>query len=311
MATVAAYLQALTDGATVPTADPDDPRWRKLPGADAEFDEDLDDWDDDDQEDDEEAEPAMEPPTRRRSARRTSTARDDKIERLIRGKSREELADEVLSLVRRFRELREEYRERISLTEGDVDRLVAQARRELRDRTSEMGWRNHWEGEGHTPDYSRLKHRLERIVELGHSDAVVALGREFIERAMAQVEQSHDEGETAMGVAECLPVVFDAVVKSTRSGPEKILCCSTWPSLPNGRTRYFAGMTKCPRTGTLAADGVGPRVEPVTAWPPRLPSRIANGPLKSIGGSWMPPCQGPTSQPTNRRRGISRSCGPP
>ena len=101
--------------------------------------------------------------------------------------------------------------------------LWPQARRELRDRTSEIGWQNHWQGEGHTPDYSRLKHRLERMVELGHSDAVVALGREFIQRAMAQVEQSHDEGETAMAVAECLPVVFDAVVKSTLSGPEKIL----------------------------------------------------------------------------------------
>ncbi len=30
VATVAAYLQALTEGATVPTADPDDPRWREL-----------------------------------------------------------------------------------------------------------------------------------------------------------------------------------------------------------------------------------------------------------------------------------------
>jgi uncharacterized Zn finger protein len=221
VATVAAYLQALTERAAVPTADPDDPRWRKLSGADAELDQ---DWDNDDgQEDDEEAEPAWKPPKGRRSSRRTGADWDDKIERLIRGKSHEELAEEVLSLVRRFPELREEYRERISLTEGDVDRLVAQARWELRDRTAEIGWQNHWQGEGHTPDYSRLKHRLERMVELGHSDAVVALGREFIQRAMAQVEQSHDEGETAMAVADCLPVVFDAVVKSTLPGPEKIL----------------------------------------------------------------------------------------
>lgn len=224
VAAVAAYLQALTDGTTVPAADPDDRRWRKLSGADTEFEQEVDDWNDDgEQEDDQETESAMKPPTRHRSSRRTSTEWDDKIERLIRGKSREELAEEVVSLVRRFPELREEYRERISLAEGDVDRLVAQARRELRDRTSEMGWQNHWQGEGHTPDYSRLKHRLERMVELGHSDAVVALGREFIERAMAQVGQSHDEGETAMAVAECLPVVFDAVVKSTLSGPQKIL----------------------------------------------------------------------------------------
>ena len=43
VATVAAYLQALAEGATVPTADPDDPRWRKLSDADAESE---DDWDD-------------------------------------------------------------------------------------------------------------------------------------------------------------------------------------------------------------------------------------------------------------------------
>ena len=61
------------------------------------------------------------------------------------------------------------------------------------------------------------------MVELGHSDAVVPLGREFVRQAMTQVEQSHDEGETATAVGECLPVVFDAVVKSTLSGSEKIL----------------------------------------------------------------------------------------
>jgi uncharacterized Zn finger protein len=221
VATVAAYIQALTDGAKVPIADPDDPRWHKLSGTDAEFEEDWDD--DDDQEDDEEAEPAREPPKGRRSSRRTTAEWDDKIQRLIRGKSHEELAEEVLSLIGRYPELREEYRERIALSEGDVDKLIIQARRELRDRTAEIGWQNHWQGEGHTPDYSRLKHRLERMVELGHSDAVVPLGREFIERAMTQVEQSHDEGETAMAVAECLPVVFDAVMKSTLSEPQKIL----------------------------------------------------------------------------------------
>jgi uncharacterized Zn finger protein len=227
VATVAAYLQALADGTTVPAADPDDPRWRKLSGTDAEPDEEWDEEedldDDDDREDDEEGAPAIRPPRSRRSPRQTRNEWDDKIQQLIRGKSREELAEEILSLIDRYPELKEEYRERIALSEGNLDKLLAHARREMRDRSSEIGWQNHWQGESHTPDYSRLKHRLERMVELGHSDAVVELGREFIQRAMAQVEQSHDEGETAMAVAECLPVVFDAVVKSTLPGWEKIL----------------------------------------------------------------------------------------
>jgi uncharacterized Zn finger protein len=224
VATVAAYLQALTDGATVPTAEKDDPRWDKLSAGDAEFEDDWDDSDDvEDDDDSEEDDAEFEARLPKRRSRRTRTDWDNKIERLIRGKNREELADQVLSLVERYPELREEFRERIALSEGDVDRLVALARREMRDRAEEIGWQNHWQGEGHTPDYSHLKHRLERLVELGHADAVVELGREFIKRAMTQVGESHDEGETAMAVAECLSVVFDAVAKSSLSGPQKIL----------------------------------------------------------------------------------------
>ena len=186
-------------------------------------DDDNDDSEDDDTEDNDSDDEEVEAKPKRRP-RLTRTDWDEKIERLIRGKSREELADQVLSLIERYPELREEFRERIALSEGDVDRLVAQARREMRDRAEKIGWQNHWQGEGHTPDYSRLKHRLERLVELGHADAVVELGREFIKCAMNQVGESHDEGETAMAVAECLPVVFDGVVKSSLSGPQKILC---------------------------------------------------------------------------------------
>ena len=47
VATVAAYLQMLADGATVPIADADDPRWRKLSDDDVEDEDDLDEWDDD------------------------------------------------------------------------------------------------------------------------------------------------------------------------------------------------------------------------------------------------------------------------
>ena len=129
----------------------------------------------------------------------------------------------VCSLVDRFSELREEFQERITLGEGNVDRLVAQAQRELRELTSETAWRNSWTGEGYTPDFERLMHRLGRLVDQGHADAVVKLGREFIERAMGQVEEADDEGETAMAAADCMPVIFDGVSKSSLSGVEKIL----------------------------------------------------------------------------------------
>ena len=230
VAVVAEYLESLANETVVPAANPDDRRWSKLDGSDADYESDEldDDWDDSEDDDDEEDD-EWEPPVKSRkkasrgAARRTRAEWDEKIQSHIRAKGREELADLVCSLVERFPELREEFRERIALAEGDVDRLVAQARHEMRERTSEMGWQNRWQGEGHTPDYSRLKHRLERLLELGHADAVVDLGREFIGAAMTQVSESHDEGETATAVADCLPVVFAAVGKSSLSGPEKLL----------------------------------------------------------------------------------------
>ncbi|MCC7473766.1 MAG: SWIM zinc finger domain-containing protein [Pirellulales bacterium] len=229
VATVAAYLQALTDGVAVPLAKKNDPRWNST---EDEYEDDFDEWDDEEEDEEESYDEEKEdevvikakPAKRGRPPRKQTRAEwDEKIKQHILAKSREELAEQVLSLVQRFPELREEFRERLALSEGDVDRLVNEARREIRDRTEEFGWRNHWQGDGHTPDYSRLKHRLERLVELGHADQVVELGREFIKRANDQVGQSDDEGETAMAAAECLPVMFAAVEKSTLTGPRKIL----------------------------------------------------------------------------------------
>lgn len=148
---------------------------------------------------------------------------DAKIRQLIEAQSRRELADLVWTLIQRFPELREEFRERIALSEGDVEQLVAEARRELQQVASETGWRNRWNDEGHTPDYSRLKNRLERLVEKGHFDAVAELGREVIRRGLQQVAESHDEGETAMAVTDCLPIVFQAIKRSKLTGPAKIL----------------------------------------------------------------------------------------
>jgi uncharacterized Zn finger protein len=209
VAVVADYLQLLADQQEPPAAEGDDPRWDQLAGRTAErADEDFDAPDADDG---------------GRSGRRTRSDWDAKIREHIQAKSREELAELVGSLVERFPELREEFRERIALQEGDADRLIVQARRELRSVTAEDGWRHHWSDEGHTPDYSRLCHRLERLAELGCADAVVDLGRELIERGMEQVGRSHDEGETGIALGECLPAVFEAVTRSSLSGPQRLL----------------------------------------------------------------------------------------
>ncbi|MDP9175728.1 MAG: SWIM zinc finger family protein [Planctomycetota bacterium] len=215
VAVVAEYLDQIGRQKEIPIADAEDPRWGKLENDDAE-------WDFDEDEIGEEVEGEVRP-ARPKSGQRTRESWDEKIKQHIHAKSREDLAELVWSLTQRFGEIREEFRERIALGEGDVDRLIAQARKELQSVTSQAAWRDHWNGEGNLPDYSKLLHRLERLVELGHADSVVRLGSEIIERGMAQVGQSHDEGETAMELAGCLAVVFKAVAKSNLPPAQKLL----------------------------------------------------------------------------------------
>jgi uncharacterized Zn finger protein len=204
VAVVAEYLELVAQKKSVPQADPEDPRWEDVTVED----------------DDIAVSQKLKSNSRRAQARHAS---ENKIEQHIRSKSQKELADLVWSLTQRFPELHEEFRERIALGEGAVDQLVKEARRELRHLTSEPGWVNSWTGEGHVPDYSRLIHRLERLIESGHPDAVVKLGEEIIEQGMDHAGQSHDEGETGSAFSECFPVIFQAVAASSLSPAEKLL----------------------------------------------------------------------------------------
>lgn len=235
VATVLAYLQALADRSEVPKAAAEDPRWKKLTRFAGNYD--SDEWVEDEDFGDDAAdqfakrvndciEAEMEEtasPRKERTRRRTAADWDAEMREMVFGMTREELAETVLTLVGRFPEVNEEFRDRLTLREGDVKRLISQARRELSAATFQPGWRDRWTAEESTPDYTRLKHRLERLLEFGHADAVVEVGRELIVGVLRQVEESYDEDETAIAAAGCLQLVFAAVAKSSLSSPEKLL----------------------------------------------------------------------------------------
>lgn len=189
VAVVAEYLERLSGKEDTSMADQDDERWELL--ADETGDEDEDDADDlgrgtkDD--DDEQVFYVHRHRHPEASGRKTLKASNEKIRKHIEGKSHDELVELVWTLTERFPELREEFRDRIALGEGNVDRLVTEARKEIRRVAAEAGWVNGWTGEGQTPNYSRVKHRLERLLELGHPDAVVRLGTDLLTLGNEQV----------------------------------------------------------------------------------------------------------------------------
>ncbi len=96
-------------------------------------------------------------------------------------------------------------------------------RKEVHELSAEPAWRNSWNNEGHIPDYSRVKDRLESLLEKGYADEVVTLGKELFQAGIRQIEMSHDEGETGTEISSCLEVAFRALPCSSLSPVDQIL----------------------------------------------------------------------------------------
>ncbi|MFH1037153.1 MAG: SWIM zinc finger family protein [PVC group bacterium] len=204
VAVILAYLDAAKNMLTPPPADPDDERFAEL----AEADGDRDDGDEDI------------PPL----AAASRVAKENKLVRThLEGLSKKELVDLLLEGRDSIPELRRQLSDRADVREGNTAKLIAATRREIAHASDEPGWTNHWRGESHIPDYSRVKQRLENLLAAGRADAVIELGAYLMKRGIRQVEQSHDEGETGMEIADCMAVVFKAVKRSSLSASQRLL----------------------------------------------------------------------------------------
>ncbi len=145
----------------------------------------------------------------------------------LRGFLEEQTKEQLITLLKDLSEgypsVRQDLQDRQNLSKGSVKRIVTAVRKEIQQLSSEPGWRNHWNHEGYTPDYSRVKDRLKSLLANGHVDEIVALGKELLEAGIRQVEMSDDEGETGNEISSCLDIVFQALPQSTLSRVEQML----------------------------------------------------------------------------------------
>jgi uncharacterized Zn finger protein len=88
----------------------------------------------------------------------------------------------------------EALQDRYDLSKGSVRKMVNAVMKQILELSSEPAWSNHWRGEGHIPDYSKVKDRMNALLKQGHPDEVVALGRELLEAGIRQVEMSMMRG---------------------------------------------------------------------------------------------------------------------
>ncbi len=211
------YLERVKTSTDVPAITERDPRMGLLPAQPSEEDgrdEVLED------ENDLELVESEAAGTRSKRERRSKTP---PLRSFLEGQTKEQLLALIEELAERYPEVRDGLQDRRDLSGGSVSRLIEAVRREICALSEEPAWRNSWNGEGYIPDYSRVKERLAGLLERGHADAVLELGKELLESGIRLVEMSHDEGETASEIASCLTVVFDALPKSSLDAAHQLL----------------------------------------------------------------------------------------
>lgn len=147
----------------------------------------------------------------------------NRVKTILADKSRAALLDQLLDLAGRYPEVRRQILEAEQLASGQVDKLVRALLAEIRNLTAEPVWYNHWRDEGNLPDYTHLGERLQALTDQGYGDAVLQLGVELWNRGNSQVEQSDDEGETAIAIAACMETVMAALPQSSLPPPEQLL----------------------------------------------------------------------------------------
>lgn len=60
--------------------------------------------------------------------------------------------------------VREAISDRVLLERGSAGKIVASTRREIEELSRQPAWTNHWSGEGEIPDYSRVRERMEALL---------------------------------------------------------------------------------------------------------------------------------------------------
>ncbi len=144
------------------------------------------------------------------------------IDAFLKGKTKAQLIELVHELAEQYPEIAQDLADRRQIISGDTQALVTRLRREIRDIGAEPGWQNYWQGAGHTPDYSGIRTKLEVLLKEGHANEVLILGQELVTTGTRQVEESQDEGETAGEIAGCMPVIVEALDRSSLDGTDKL-----------------------------------------------------------------------------------------
>ncbi len=213
VALILEYLDYLKNGRNVPMASKNDKRLILIGQGKGAYTGEKDDYDlhDNEIEGDDEAAIELVKPS-------AGTGLGDYLQQ----QTKNELLVLIKGILARHPEIKGELDYKVQLTKGKPSVLVKTVEMEIEKASREPGWQNYWDRKGYVPDYSRVREGLQKLLDEGHPDEVVRLGERLFSAGIAQVEQSHDEGETAAEVADSMAIVFKALAECSMTDVDKM-----------------------------------------------------------------------------------------
>ncbi|MDI9395592.1 MAG: hypothetical protein QM426_09330 [Euryarchaeota archaeon] len=135
---------------------------------------------------------------------------------------KEELIDLLMNLSDRDSLLSRNLLDMLNLASGKTEETIESIYLELEKLREEA---RSYEYEGYSsqlPDFSKIKNRMENLLEAGNADQVADMGTKIMEE-YAEIAPYDEEGDIGMEVGKCIEVVIKALIQSGVPAHEKML----------------------------------------------------------------------------------------
>ncbi|HDK82394.1 MAG TPA: SWIM zinc finger domain-containing protein, partial [Nitrospirae bacterium] len=210
VAVILEYLNCLENGRKVPEAGRKDERLNLISRG---IDDEDDEYDSFDDEIEDEVTASKKP---------SASSTEGRLEDFLNEQSKSQLLNLITDILERHDEVREELEFNVRLKTDSSPSLAKTVEREIEDAAREPAWWNYRRGCGYRPDYSRVRAGLQRLLDEKQTDEALRLGEKLLFLGTQQVEQSHDEGDAAEEVTDCMTIVFKALRDSSLPNEEKM-----------------------------------------------------------------------------------------
>ncbi len=217
VAVVLEYLDYLKNKKPLPKVGQDDKRLQILSedyednySEDEDEDDDYDDdddeeeWDDDDDEIDEK--PKSKPVTKK--------SEETSLKSYLEKQTKKQLISLIEQIASQHPAVKQALEDTKNAKTGKTDKIILAIRNELSS-IGEPPWG--YDGFGDMPDWNRIKAQLMALLQSGHADEVLDIGKEILEEGNTAIESYDQEGEVGDELSECMKIVFQALPKCSLS----------------------------------------------------------------------------------------------